>query len=274
MTKHKNADLTQETIKDVYKGSIIGSEIIYFDSIASTNAAALETGGQREKPEGIVVVADSQTQGKGRLGRHWVSPAGVNLYFTVLFSPPLSPNEASIITLAAPVSVAAAVRKHTGLPAEIKWPNDILIRGKKAGGILIEMKLNGNKQLLAVGIGLNVNMTIDTLPPEIRELSTSLSTEKGEPIDRLKLLRETLAELERCYKILLNRDKRALINEWLSLNCTIGKKVSVRGLNSIISGTADSINDKGELLVRLPSGHIETVRAGDVTILKDNNSSL
>jgi BirA family biotin operon repressor/biotin-[acetyl-CoA-carboxylase] ligase len=260
----------KETIKDVYKGDIVGSEIIFFESIASTNAAAFEIGAQRARPEGIVVVADSQTQGKGRLGRQWISPAGVNLYFTVLFSPPLSPDEASIITLAAPVSVAAAVRKHTGLHAEIKWPNDILIKGKKAGGILIEMKFKGNKQLLAVGIGLNVNMTVDALPPEIRYLSTSLSKEKGEPVDRSALLKETLAELEQSYKILLHRNKRALIKAWLGLNCTIGKKVSVRGPDSIISGTADSINDRGELLVRLPSGKIETVRAGDVTILKDN----
>ncbi|MBI4682761.1 MAG: biotin--[acetyl-CoA-carboxylase] ligase [Nitrospirae bacterium] len=260
---------TKEEIISVFRGDIIGREIIYSESTTSTNDMAFEVGRNRTDPEGIVVVADTQTQGKGRLGRSWISPAGVNLYFTLLLNPPISPEDATIISLAAPAAVAAAIRKHTGLPAQIKWPNDIHISSKKAGGILVEMKANkDNTILLAVGIGINVNMPPDALPPDIRPLSTSLKTEKGKSIDRLKLLREMLSELENSYKFLLHGNKRALINDWVRLNSTIGRTVSVQSQERTISGIAENINDKGELLVRLSSGDIEVVRAGDVTILK------
>lgn len=262
--------LTKEELASVFKGDIIGRDIIYLASAASTNDSAFEIGRDRADPEGIVVVAEMQTKGKGRLGRSWISPAGVNLYFTVLLTPPLTPEESSILTLAVPVAVASAIRKHTELLSQIKWPNDIIIKGKKAGGVLIEIKAFTNATwLLAVGIGLNVNMSPDALPPEIRPLSTSLKMEKGESVSRSELLGEILAALEHTYKNLLNGNKRDLINEWLRLNCTIGNRVSVRNQERTISGIADSINERGELVVRLFTGETETVRAGDVTILKN-----
>ncbi len=263
--------LTEEEIASVVKGDIIGREVIYLPSAASTNDSAFEIGRNRTDPEGIVVVADMQTKGRGRLGRSWISPPGVNLYFSVLLNPPFPPEEASILTLAVPVAVASAIITHTGLPAQIKWPNDIIIHGKKAGGVLIEMKAGKTAvRLLAVGIGINVNMSPGVLPSEIRRYSTSLTTEKGESINRIALLGEILAALEHTYKNLLHDNKRALINEWLRLNCTIGNRVSVRNQDRIISGIADGITERGELIVRRVTGETETVRAGDVTILKDN----
>lgn len=260
-----------EKFSTIFKGDIIGREIVFFESTTSTNDKAIELGRQRENPEGIVVVADTQTRGKGRLGRSWISPAGVNLYLTVLLCPPLSHQDTSMITLAAPVAVASAIRTYTGLDAQIKWPNDILVNGRKTGGILIEMKSGrDNARLLAVGIGVNVNMSSDALPPDIRSLSTSLKIEKGESVDRLFLLREILSGLEHSYKILLEGNKGVLINEWLSLNSTTGRPVSVQGQDRCISGIAEGINDKGELLVRLSTGELETIRAGDVTVLKGN----
>jgi BirA family biotin operon repressor/biotin-[acetyl-CoA-carboxylase] ligase len=263
--------ITKEEIASAIKGRIIGREIICLESTSSTNDSALEIGRNRTDPEGIVVVADMQTRGRGRLGRGWLSPAGVNLYFSVLLNPPLSPKEASILTLAVPVAVVSAIRENTGLPARIKWPNDILINGKKAGGVLIEMRSGkAAYHLLAAGIGINVNMTPDALPSEIRPVSTSLQMEKGESVNRSELLGGVLSCLENTYKNLLNGNKRALINEWLRLNCTIGNRVSVRNQDKIITGIADNINDRGELIVRLSSGEIKTFSAGDVTILKDN----
>lgn len=262
--------LTKEELASVFKGGIIGREIIYLESAASTNDSAFEIGRDRTDPEGIVVVAEMQTKGRGRLGRSWVSPAGVNLYFTVLLTPPFPPEEAAIITLAVPVSIVSAISKHTGLIAQIKWPNDIMINGKKAGGVLIEMKAGkAAARLLAVGIGINVNMSPDALPSDIRPLSTSLKMEKGESVSRSELLGGILSEFEHTYKNLLNGNKRALINEWLRLNCTIGNSVSVRIQDRTISGIADSINERGELIVKLFTGETETVRAGDVTILKN-----
>jgi BirA family biotin operon repressor/biotin-[acetyl-CoA-carboxylase] ligase len=260
----------KEKIENIFKGDIIGKEIIFFESIASTNDKAMETGMQREDPEGTVIIADTQTHGRGRFGRNWTSPPGVNLYFTVILKPPLPPAETQMITLATATAVASAIREHTGLDTGIKWPNDILVNGRKTGGILTEMRSHGNSiSLLTVGIGVNVNMPLSSLPEDIRHLSTSLKTEKGGPVDREKLLKKILAELERAYKNLLNGNKRALINEWLGLNSIIGNNVRVQMQDRVISGTAEGISDMGELVIRLPSGKTETVSAGEVTILKD-----
>lgn len=262
--------LSKERLESVRNGEIIGTEILFLDSTTSTNDVAMETARKREKPEGIVVIADSQTHGKGRLGRKWLSPPGVNLYFTVLLKPPFSPPEAQLATLAAAVAVATAVREFAGIKAEIKWPNDILVNGKKTGGILLEMKTGRSGiNILCIGIGINVNMSMDELPEDIRSLSTSLKTESGSHIDRAEFLGCILAEMERTYKILLNDDKRALINEWIHLNCTVGNKVTVKCHDKVVTGTAEGINDYGELIVRLSSGRLETLSAGDVTILKD-----
>jgi BirA family biotin operon repressor/biotin-[acetyl-CoA-carboxylase] ligase len=251
-----------------FSGEYIGRETVFFDSLPSTNDMAFELAGQRADPDGLVVVADAQTRGKGRQGRSWISPPGVNLYCTILLRPPLSPDKISIFSLAAPSAAVTAIRTLTGLPAVIKWPNDIQISGRKTGGILIEIKLSGNAWSVAVGTGINVNMPLDALPPEIRPLSTSLKTEKGEPVQRGRLLEEVLREMDKSYKFLLNGNKRAIIQEWIRLNSTIGRKVSVKTPGKVITGLACDINERGELLVRLSSGEIETVRAGDVTLLK------
>ncbi len=269
----KNADFVrsgdiEEGIRAVFKGDIIGREIIFFESTTSTNDRAIEIGHQRESPEGIVVIADAQSHGKGRLGRNWISPPGVNLYFTVLLRPPFLPKEASILTLMAAVAVVSAIREDIGLNAGIKWPNDILINGKKAGGILLEMKSDMDRiNLAALGIGVNVNMSLSLLTKDVRLLATSLKKESGRYIDRNKLLGEILAKLEYWYKIILKGDKRVLINEWLHLNSTIGNNVMVQIQDRVISGIAEGISDEGELIVRLSTGEHEIVSAGDVTIL-------
>jgi BirA family biotin operon repressor/biotin-[acetyl-CoA-carboxylase] ligase len=260
---------TKGEFYSVFKGDIIGREIIYLDSTTSTNDVAIEIARKREEAEGTVVIADMQTSGRGRHGRCWISPPGVNLYFTVLLKVPAS-QQVSIISLITAIAVVLAIRQQTGLNAQIKWPNDILINDKKAGGILVEMVFNRHTtaNMLAVGIGVNVNMPPEALK-DIRPLATSLKIEAGTSIDRVKLLGKILAELERIYKILLNGNKKTLIKEWLRLNCTIGKKVSVQTSEGIITGLAEDIGDEGELYVRVSSEKIETVRAGDVTILKN-----
>jgi BirA family biotin operon repressor/biotin-[acetyl-CoA-carboxylase] ligase len=257
-------------IDNIFRGEIIGQEIILLDSTTSTNDVAIEIGSKEKTPEGTVIIADEQKSGRGRFGRNWISPPGVNLYFTVILKPTLLPENISIITLAAAVAVASSVREYTGLGAEIKWPNDILIHGRKIGGILVEMKSMGKQiDLMNIGIGLNVNMQLDIIPEDIRPFTTSLKTESKTDIDRCGLLNAILSKLEQIYKMILNGDKQTLINEWIRLNCTIGKEVSVQGQNSIIRGVADSVNDKGELLIRLESGKIETVNSGEVKILTD-----
>ena len=255
---------------DIFRGEIIGRKIIILESTSSTNDVAIEIGRKEKTPEGTVIIADEQKKGRGRFGRNWISPPGVNLYFTVILKPTLFPANISIITLAAAVAVASSVREYTGLGAEIKWPNDILIHGRKICGILVEMKSMGERiDLMNVGIGLNVNMNLDTLPEDIRSFTTSLKTESRSDIDRCVLLNVILNKLERIYKMILDGDKQTLINEWIRLNCTTGKEVSVQSQNSIIRGVAESVNDNGELRIRLESGKIETIHSGELKILRD-----
>lgn len=277
---------TKEEIKAVFKGDIIGREIVFYRTTSSTNDRAMEMGQLRrsvlarqyqhssqqrmEGLEGTVIVADAQEQGRGRFGRDWVSPPGVNLYFTVLLEPPFAPERASILTLMAAVAVVSAIREHVGLNAVIKWPNDILVGNKKVGGILTEMKSDQDRiNFVAVGIGLNVNMPSSMLPGNVRPHATSLKEEKGEYINRVKLLGVILAKLEHWYKNILKGKKKALLNEWMRLDSTSGKKVRVKSRNRIISGKAEGISDDGELIVRLFTGVVEKVHAGEVTILKD-----
>ena len=261
----------KEEIDAVLRGDIIGREIIYHETVTSTNDVAMELAARKQNPEGIVVIADSQTKGRGRFGRTWISPPGVNCYFTVILRPSVPQYDMTLFTLMAAVAVVSAIREFTGLKAGIKWPNDILLNSKKTGGILTESRsARGRISLMAVGIGININMALNDFPDDIKAGSTSLAAESGKNFDRVGLLGNILKELERNYKILLKGNKGALINDWLRLNSTIGNKVIVKDHDRIISGIAENINESGELMIKLVSGEIQTVKAGDVTILKEN----
>ncbi len=275
--------LTKETVRAVFKGDIIGREMIFYEVTSSTNDRAMEIARQRNSGvdpgstsqrkgiDGIVIIADAQECGRGRFGRDWISPAGMNLYFTVLLEPAFSPKEASIVTLMASVAVVSAIREHVNQNVVIKWPNDILIGAKKIGGILTEMKTSGGSiSFIALGVGINVNMPLNMLPDDIRSFAASLKAETGENINRVQLLGGVLTKLEYWYKILLEGRREALLNEWMILNSTIGNKVSVKTRGTVISGKAEGISNNGELLLRLSSGTLEKLCSGEVTILKDS----
>ncbi|MBI4843992.1 MAG: biotin--[acetyl-CoA-carboxylase] ligase [Nitrospirae bacterium] len=262
-------DFFKKKIKSGIRRGKIGREIIFFDSTSSTNIAALKIGEERADTDGIVVVSDSQTKGRGRLGRRWESPAGVNLYFTILLKPSFSPADAPLLTMAAAVSCASAISDFTGLKAGIKWPNDLIVNGKKAGGILLEMK-TGNESIkyVAIGIGINVNMGMDILPDDIRPFSTSLSEKCGREIDRAGLFDKVLSVFEGMYESLLKGERAPLFEQWNRLNVTTGKEISVETGNRVVTGIAEGIDERGGLIVKLPSGGREVVSAGDVTVLK------
>jgi BirA family biotin operon repressor/biotin-[acetyl-CoA-carboxylase] ligase len=263
-------DIFADALSLLTAGDIIGREVIFLDSTGSTNDAAMKIAAERDDPEGIVVVANTQTGGRGRLGRSWVSPPGVNLYFTILLKPAFSPDEAPLLTLMAAVASVSDIRMVTGLDAGIKWPNDILVSGRKAGGILLEMRTDADKiRFVAIGIGINVNMDVEALPEEIRSLSTTLTKEGNIKVDRARLLENILTEAGRLYKDVVAGKGSVILKEWRELSLMAGRQVSVQMHDKIISGIAEDIDDKGRLIVRLPSGGRETVSAGDVTILKD-----
>jgi BirA family biotin operon repressor/biotin-[acetyl-CoA-carboxylase] ligase len=256
-------------LKERINGLGSSREIIYLDSTTSTNDYARLVSAEKEDPHGIVVVADTQSHGRGRLGREWVSPPRVNLYFTIIVVPGKRMANPHLIGLAAAVAAASGIRNTGGLDAQIKWPNDIMIKGRKTGGVLAETSFRGDRLYIFIGIGLNVNMPESLMPQDIRPLATSLMIESGRNVDRLELLLEVLRRFDISYEMLTQKGAESVIAQWKSMNCTLGRQISVKTAEGVINSTATGITSRGELIVELPSGEKEYLRAGDVTILKD-----
>src|ERR1700688_2179252 len=189
--------LTPDMLRQRLKGSLFGKRIHHFFKVDSTNRVALELAHAGE-PEGAVVLAEEQTAGRGRAGRTWHSERAVGIYATVLLRPHLAPVQAPLLTMMAGLSAYTAIQTHSGLVVDLKWPNDLLIHGKKAGGILTEMHADpGQVRFVIVGIGLNVNQ--EKFPGELGSVATSLRIETGKPQSRLELLVRLLREFETDY---------------------------------------------------------------------------
>ncbi|MFO0754684.1 MAG: biotin--[acetyl-CoA-carboxylase] ligase [Thermodesulfovibrionales bacterium] len=259
-------DLSVEEIRNAFSPhrGRLGGEVILLDRIDSTNTYAMELA-FRGAPEGTVLLADEQTGGRGRRGRAWISPPGKNLYMSVILRPDISPRDATVLTFLAAVAGATAVRALTSLPVAIKWPNDLLVGGKKLGGILTEMKADMDRIFHAViGIGININMARETLPGEIRSVATSVLAETGKVCRRTPFAVEILKEMEKRYRVLREKGRGPLLEEWLSLAATIGKHVEVTAGEGKISGFAEGIDEEGMLLLRLPDGSLRKIGSGDI----------
>jgi BirA family biotin operon repressor/biotin-[acetyl-CoA-carboxylase] ligase len=244
----------------------IGRAIAHRIETGSTNSLAMELA-QQGAADGTAVVAETQTGGKGRRGRSWVSPRG-NLYLSVVLRPAVPVYKAPLITLMGAVAVASAIRKHLGVPAAIKWPNDILITGKKVSGLLTEMSAEPDRiRHIVLGVGVNVNMDLLTLPPDIRSRSTTLAAAAGRSIDRTGFLKALLAELDHWYRCFLKKETDVLV-AWQELNETIGKRVAVSGAGEMLEGQAAGVDAEGRLILQLDDGTVRQVAAGDVTIVK------
>jgi BirA family biotin operon repressor/biotin-[acetyl-CoA-carboxylase] ligase len=258
--------LRHDEIKQGLKTRLIGKELLLLPEAVSTNTVAMEMA-SKGAPEGTVVIAETQTGGKGRLGRTWISPKG-NLYLSVILRPNIPTHKAPLITLMGAVAVAAAIRTACNLPAAIKWPNDILLSNRKVGGLLTEMNAEPDRiKHIVLGIGLDVNMALDQLPPDIRSRTTTIAAEKGATIDRTALLQQVLRELESRYRMFLMNEADVL-KEWESLNATIGNRVALSGAGETLEGLAQGLDADGRLVIRLDDGTTKIVAAGDVTILK------
>lgn len=245
---------------------IIGRDIRVFEETTSTNDVADKLGRDGVK-EGVVIFAESQSKGRGRLGRNWVSPKGKGLWFSVLLRPPFAPQAATRITVAAATAVCRAVRNKTGLPAEIKWPNDILIRGKKICGILTELSAELEKiKYIILGIGLDVNFNSSDFPPPLREIASSIKIESGRAVHRAELAAEILSQLDSDYKRVIGGEFESVADEWEHHCCTIGRRVEISTGERRFEGHAESLDAEGALLVRTQHGHLERVIGGDVTL--------
>ena len=249
-------------------GMTIGRDIRVFQETTSTNDV-VDKLGRDDVKEGVVVFAESQTRGRGRLGRNWVSAQGKGLWFSVLLRPPMNPRAATQLTVASATALARALRKRAGIRAEIKWPNDILINERKVCGILTEMAAELDKiRYLVLGIGVNVNFAPDDFPPELRQTATSLSIEAGRHFSRAEIATSILRELDECYRAVRSGQFEKIADEWEANCTTIGHNVEIACGNRTVSGRAESLDAEGALLIRTQHGHLERIVGGDVTLRK------
>ena len=245
----------------------IGREIFFYDTVDSTNTIASEIA--PKTAEGAVVLADSQGRGRGRLGREWVSPPGVNLYMSIVLRPDIRPRDATLITIMSSVACATALRRMTGLDVAIKWPNDLTVKKKKLCGILTDLKIEQNKIIFAVlGIGINVNADIDRFPDEVKSVATSLKNETGILYSRAAIAAEVLNEIDIWYKTVKKMDRDTLLSAWRQFSSMLGKEVSAVTSQGIFRGLARDIDSEGLLIMELPTGEAMRISSGDVTLVQ------
>jgi len=255
--------LTADMLRQRLKGNLFGKRIHHFFKVDSTNRVALELGHAGE-PEGAVILGEEQTAGRGRAGRGWHSERATGIYVTVLLRPKLAPVQAPLLTMMAGLSAHAAIEAQTGLAVDLKWPNDLLVGGKKVGGILTEMHAEPSQvRFVIVGIGLNVNQ--DRFPPELGAIATSLRVESGHPQSRLELLVRLLREFERDYNDFLSDGPAKVIERFTKVSSYAhGKRVRVSNGKENFTGTTAGLGPEGLLQVKRDNGQLMTVIAGDV----------
>ena len=245
----------------------IGRRIITHDELESTNDTAFRLA-EEGAAEGTVVVAETQLRGKGRMGRRWSSPPGVNLYCSIILRPPIIPMQAAQLTLCSAVAVSRSIERVTQLKPVIKWPNDVLLNRKKAAGLLNEMSAETEKvNFIILGIGININMTLEQFPEGLRHPATSLFLETGSHVDRCAVAKALLESLDELYDTFLSQGYRPIREEWLQRSNVLGQRVRVDMNDRAMLGTVTGIDEYGALLLQLPDGMTEKILAGDVTIL-------
>ena len=243
----------------------IGRPIHYFEQITSTNQYAKRLG-EEGCGEGVLVIADEQTQGKGRVGRSWSTPPGTAVAMSLLLRPQIAPERISMVTLVMGMAVAQACRSCFKVDAGIKWPNDVVIGGRKLCGILTEMSAEMNAvHYIVIGVGINVN--VSSFPEDIAQTATSLSLELGRQVNRAGLIAEVMRYFEAYYEEFLRaQDLSGLMNQYNAMLVNRDRPVRVLQPSDSFEGIAEGINEKGELLVRREDGTVETVYAGEVSV--------
>jgi BirA family transcriptional regulator, biotin operon repressor / biotin---[acetyl-CoA-carboxylase] ligase len=259
--------LTADMLQQRLRGSLFGKRIYHFFKTDSTNRVALDLGHAGE-PEGAVVLAEEQTAGRGRAGHTWHSERATGIYATLLLRPQLAPVQAPLLTMMAGLSAHAAVQRVTGLNVDLKWPNDLLIHGKKVGGILTEMHAEpAQVRFVIVGIGVNVNQ--EKFPVDLAETSTSLQMETGRAQSRLEVLVQFLREFESDYGGLQREGATSVVKRFeVTSSYARGKRVRVTNGKDSFTGVTAGLGDEGLLRVKRDSGEVTTVIAGEVAEIR------
>ena len=252
--------LSPASITNDLETHFVGQRVICYPSLASTMEVTKREA-QQGAAEGTVIIADEQTAGRGRINRVWLSPKG-NIALSVILYPGVA-YLPSLIMLAS-LAVVRSIEAVTGLKSQLKWPNDVLLNGKKVCGVLIESNVRGDMVDYAViGIGINVNLRPYDFP-EIQPTATSLSQELGRDVSRLSVIRCLLVEIERLYLALAT--KNSIYEEWRDSLGTLGKRVQVKSDETTYEGIAESVARDGSLLLRHSDGSLSKIVAGDVTL--------
>ena len=282
------SDLSAETIGAALTTRRLGRSWLYFAQVGSTNDV-VHAQARSGASDGLLVVADQQTAGRGRLDRRWWAPRGSSLLMTLLLRPPLPPSRAGQLTMCLGLAAVEGIEAVTGLRPALKWPNDLLLNGRKLGGMLAELRLDGERLDYAVlGLGVNVNVDFDaepsTLddsrwstneaprsgiqrpPPEFAAAAISLAMVLGHPIERLPLLAAIVARCEAWYEqVLAGHSPHAA---WAARLDTVGRRVTVTTAAGVLLGSAVGVTPDGALLVRDDDGTEHTIWSGDVTTVR------
>ncbi|MEH7331356.1 biotin--[acetyl-CoA-carboxylase] ligase [Neobacillus drentensis] len=244
----------------------IGRNIHYEESVESTQKIAHRFASE-EVPEGTVIIAEEQRSGKGRMNRKWYSPKYTGIWMSLILRPNIPLTKAPQLTLLTAVAVVQAIEEFTGLTPEIKWPNDILIKGKKVTGILTELQAEADRvHSIIVGIGINVNQKKEDFPAELLEIASSLYIEKGEPISRAGLIRSIFKQFETLYLLYLEQGFLPIKLLWESYAISIGKVLKARTLTNVIEGKALGITDEGVLMLEDNIGTIHHIYSADIEL--------
>lgn len=245
---------------------IIGKQILTYTSLPSTNDMAKQLAVEGAA-EGTVVVAETQTAGKGRQGRNWVSPVGQGLWMSVILRPTLKVVDTPLVALAAAVAVERAITRVSGVQAGIKWPNDLVVDGKKLAGILVEMQAtNAKVKYMILGVGTNLVFNQSDLPVELADKITSLQAAGGGLISREEYLMVLLEELDKVYLQLSAGEFELVLQAWRQKTITLGNKIRAEGPTQLIYGMATDIDRTGALLVTTEDGKQVKILSGDVTV--------
>jgi BirA family transcriptional regulator, biotin operon repressor / biotin---[acetyl-CoA-carboxylase] ligase len=253
-----------ERIRAGLRTARLGRSLRFYDRVASTNTTALELA-EAGAPDGTVIVADSQTRGRGRMGRSWISPPHTNLHVSVILRPETDPARIGLWSLAAALAVARTIERTSGLSARLKWPNDILVGHRKISGLLLESAIQGSRiKFLVLGIGLNVNLNLDMLPESMRPFVTSLREELGRETDRWDLLCRLLETLEDRYRLFPAEAPETILNAYAELSETLGRVVTVRNPTQAWTGRAIGLTPEGGLILQKEGLGNVVVRSDEV----------
>lgn len=264
-SKLKIQKLNLEKIRQNLRTAWLGRNIHYFVEVDSTNDVA-KTLAEQGAEEGTIVIAETQTRGRGRLGRRWESPKG-GVWLSIILKPRLKSKELVKLNLLAAVAVSRTIREEYGLAAEVKWPNDVLIDWKKICGILAEAVTERNEsKYVIIGIGINANFDLSAFPEELKATASSLKEILGIEVDREHLICGLLKNFELYYEAFKTGNFKLILNDWRKFSCILGRKVQIYENDKKFDALAVDIDENGYLIIKLDDGTIKRVFSADITL--------